>query len=152
MIVDSIGNQISKSLKSGDETRLTTLRLLSTAIHNAEIDKRGKLDEDEEMAVVKHEVKRRQDAIEIYSKAKDQEKAGPKADKERKELEILKEFLPEQMSDDELEKLVDEAIKITGASQMSDMGKVIGIVMGKAKGAADGRKVSELAKSKLISI
>jgi hypothetical protein len=149
MISDSIGKQIAQAMKSGDETRLTTLRLLSSAIHNAEIDKHDKLSEEEELAVIKREVKKRQDAIDIYSKAQDQDKAGPKRVKEEKELAILQDLLPEQLSDEELARIVNEAISATGASQISDMGRVIGSVMGKAKGTADGKKVSELVRKAL---
>jgi hypothetical protein len=145
MITETINSKIHEAIKKGDELRATTLRLLSSSLHNAKIDKRGDLTEEEEIVVVQKEAKKRKDAIEAYEKAgaKDREK------RERDELEILNEFLPKQLSDGQLEQLVEDAIGKTGASQMSDMGKVIGIVMGQAKGQVDGGRVSQLVKSKL---
>jgi len=148
MITDTIQKQINEAMKSRDELRTTTLRLLSTALHNAEIDKkREKLTEEEEIAIVKREVKKRKDAIELYEKGG----AKDKADRERKELEILKEYLPEEMGDEDLEKIVDESIKQMDAKSMADMGKVMGAVMGKVKGQADGNRVSAIVKKKLSS-
>lgn len=146
MITDKLQAQINKALKEGENVRVTTLRMLSSALHNAEIDnKREKLTKEQEMVIVKKEAKKRKDAIEIYEKGGAQEKA----DLEKKELEILKEFLPEEMGDSDLEKIVLEAIDQLKVSSMADMGKVIGIVMGKAKGQADGKRVSQMVKSKL---
>lgn len=146
MISENIKKQIIKSMKSGDELKTTTLKLLSTALHNAEIDKkREKLTEDEEIVIVKREVKKRKDAIELYEKGG----AKEKAEREKKELEILKEYLPEEMSDEELSKIVEETIKQSGAKTMTDMGKVMGMVMGKVKGQADGNRVSSIVKQKL---
>jgi uncharacterized protein YqeY len=145
MIKDSIKKQIIEAMKAKDEIKLSTLKLLSSALHNAEIDKQRDLTEDEEIEVVKREAKKRKDAIEAYEKAS----ADDRAEKEKKELAILQEYLPEEMSDSDLEKIVDEVISETKASTMQDMGKVIGAVMGKVKGQADGKKVSEMVRSKL---
>ena len=155
MISDTINQKIAEAMKAKDEIRLSTLRMLSSELHNARIDKRaagpeasgpeGDLTEEEELAVVKREAKKRKDAIEAYEKAG----AKDRANKEKKELEILQEFLPEGLSDEELAAMVDEALKEIEASSMDDIGKVIGAVMKKAGGRADGKKVSDLVKSKL---
>ncbi|MEJ2348045.1 MAG: GatB/YqeY domain-containing protein [Patescibacteria group bacterium] len=145
MIKDSIKKQIIEAMKAKDEIKLSTLKLLSSALHNAEIEKQRDLTEEEEIEIVKREAKKRKDAIEAYEKAK----ATDRAEKEKKELAILQEYLPEEMPDSELEKIVDEVISETKASSMQDMGRVIGAVMGKAKGKADGKKVSEMVRSKL---
>ena len=147
MIVDTIDKQIAKAMKAKDEIRLSTLKLLSSSLHYEKIDKQHDLAEEEEIVVVQREAKKRRDAIEAY------EKAGvtDRADKEKKELEVLAEFLPEQLSDKELEKMVMSAIKEVEASSVADMGKVIGKVMGEAKGKADGKRVSSLVKEKLVS-
>lgn len=145
MIVDTINKKIAEAVKAADELRATTLRLLSSELHNAKIDKREALNEEEEISVVQKEIKKRKDAIEAYEKAG----ADEKAQREKDELAILEEFLPEQLSEEQLQKLVDEAIEKTGAEQMSDMGKVIGYVMGKAKGRVEGARVSGLVKKKL---
>jgi hypothetical protein len=146
MITDTITQKIGEALKAHDEIRLSTLRLLSSAFNYEFIAKQHKLTEDEELVVVRKEAKKRKEAIEAY------EKAGYKdrADKEAKELAILQEYLPPEVSDDEIVKLVDEAIKETQAVSIKDMGKVIGLVKEKTKGAADGAKIAQLVKSKLV--
>jgi len=145
MIADTITQKIGDALKAGDEIRLSTLRLLSSALNYEFIAKQHKLSEDEEIAVVIKEAKMRKEAIEAYTKAN----AIDRAEKEKKELEILQEFLPPEMNDEELEKIVNEAITQTNAAAISDMGKVIGIVMGKVKGQVEGSRVSLLVKEKL---
>ncbi len=146
MILDTINKQIVEAMKAKDEIRLSTLKLLLSALHNAKIDKRGDLTEEEELEIVRREAKKRKDAIEAYKKAG----ATDRAEKEEKELAILQEFLPKELSDEEVSKLVDEAITTTSASSMQDMGKVIGAVVAKAKGRADGKKVAEMARRKLM--
>jgi uncharacterized protein YqeY len=145
MILDTINKQIVEAMKAKDEIRLSTLKLLLSALHNAKIDKRGDLTEEEELEIVRSEAKKRKDAIEAYKKAG----ATDRAEKEEKERVILQEFLPKELPDEEVSKLVDEAITTTSASSMQDMGKVIGAVMAKAKGRADGKKVAEMARRKL---
>jgi uncharacterized protein YqeY len=145
MIGDTITKQISEALKARDSVRLSTLRMLSSALSYARIDKQADLTEEDEIDVVKREARKRKDAIEAYEKAG----AKDKADREKEELEILKEFLPEQMEDSELQNLIDEAIKTTNASSVKEMGKVIGVVMSKAGGKADGKRVAEMVKKKL---
>jgi len=145
MIGDTINQKIGEALKAHDEIRLSTFRLLSSAFNYEFIAKQHKLSEDEEIVVVRKEAKKRKEAIEAY------EKAGYKdrAEKEAKELSILQEYLPPEISDDEITKLVDEAIKETNATAISDMGKIIGFVKEKTKGAADGTKVALLVRQKL---
>ena len=146
MISDTIKQKITEALKAKDEVRVSTLRLLSSELHNALIEKkRETLTEDEEIAIVRREAKKRKDAIELFKKAG----AEDKAEKEEKELEILKEFLPKEMSDSELEKIVDEALEESGVNEISGMGQVMGLVMKKTKGGVDGKKVSEMVKGKL---
>ncbi|MEK7111839.1 MAG: GatB/YqeY domain-containing protein [Patescibacteria group bacterium] len=145
MIVPTISQKIAEAMKARDEIRLSTLRLLSSALNYEFIAKQHILNEEEELAVVRREVKKRKDAIEAYEKAG----ATDRAEKEKKEMAILNEFLPAGMSDEEVTKLVDAAIAETGAKSIADMGKVMGAVMAKAGGRADGGVVSNLVKSKL---
>ena len=146
MIADTITQKIGEALKAREEIRLSTLRLLSSALNYEFIEKQHKLDEQEEIVVVRKEAKKRKEAIEAYEKAG----ATERAEKEKKELQILQEFLPAEMSDEDLEKIVTEAIKVTNASTISDMGKVIGVVMGKAQGKVEGSRVSLMVKNKLV--
>lgn len=140
--------QLKQSMLAKDELKTSVLRLLLSAINYYEIQKGGAgytaTDEDV-LAVIQKEVKQRRDSIEQY-------KAGSRqdlADKEQQELEILQTFLPAQMSEEEIKKLVIEAIKETGAASMSDMGKVMAALMPKVKGKADGGLVSKIVKEEL---
>lgn len=145
MIVDTIQKQIQESFKGGDELRTTTLKLLSAALHNAEIAKIGKLTEEEEIAIVQREVKKRNDAIVLYK----QGGALDRAEREQNEIVILQEFLPEQISESELEELVKAAISETQATDMKDMGKVIGLVKSKVGAKAQGSQIAEMVKKNL---
>ncbi len=145
MLTEEIKKQIVEALKAGDKLKMSTLKLLSSAMHNAQIKKQEELTKEEELEIVRREAKKRKDAIEVYEKAG----ASERAKKEKDELEILQKYLPKELSDDEIDKIIDEVIKSTGATSMGDMGKVIGAVLGKCKGQADGKKVSEMVRSKL---
>ena len=145
MITEKVQKQIVEAMKARDELRLSTLKLLSSALHNAKIDKSGDLTEEEELVVVKKEAKKRKDAIELYEKGGAQDKA----DKEKAELLILEEYLPAEIGDDELEKIVTETVSEMGASGMQEMGRVMGAVMGKVKGQASGDRVSAIVRDKL---
>jgi len=145
MITDTITQKIGEALKTHEEIKLSTLRLLSYALNYEFIAKQYKLSEDEELVVVRREAKKRKEAIEVYEKVK----AFDRAEKEKKELSILQEFLPPEISDEEITKLVNETLKETNASGLADLGKVISLVRTKAKGAVDGAKVAQLVKMKL---
>ncbi len=151
MIATKIQDLIGEALKANNQIRLSTLRMLGSAFNYEKIAKQHELTEEEETEVIKKEAKKRKDAIDAYGKVTGEAKkrAQEKLEQEKAELKVLEEFLPKQLSDDELKKIVDDAVKQTGASQMSDMGKVIGMVMGKTKGKADGSRVSQLAKERL---
>ncbi len=156
MIATAITNLIGEALKAHDEVRLSTLRMLSSALNYEKIAKQHELSTDEEIVVVRKEAKKRKDAIEAFRQAQGKPTSSltPLEDrikKEEAELKILAEYLPVEMADEELEKLVIEAIAQTGATQMSDMGRVIGIVMGKTGGKADGGRVSAMVKAKLTA-
>ncbi len=145
MIADKIQNQIHEAMKAHDELLVSTLKLLSSALSYEKIALQHDLTEQEKMAVLRREVKKRNDAVELYRKGGSEEKAA----KEEAEIKILKEFLPEEMSDDDLLILVEAAITETRAKEMKDMGRVIGLVKEKSQGRADGAKISQLVKSKL---
>lgn len=154
MIAETITQKIAEALKVHDETRLSTLRMLSSAFNYEFIAKQHKLSEEEELAVVKKEAKQRKESIEAFKMAQGkQTTSGTNQDKrikqEQAELAILSEYLPKQMEDGEVEKLVTEAISQTGTKVVNDMGKVIGMVMQKTAGKAEGSKVAELVKKKL---
>jgi uncharacterized protein len=140
-----VREQMTAALRAGDKVRLGALRMLSAAITNREKDVMHELDDDEVREVAAKEVKRRGESIEAFESAGRTELA----DKERTEREVLQPFAPEQLSDAEVDALIDEAIASTGATSMGDMGKVMGAVMASAKGKADGSVVQAKVKERL---
>lgn len=148
MLKDTIQENLKDAMRAKDEEKLSTIRMLKSAIQYHEIQKGGagyEATDEDVIEVVGREIKKRRESIELYEKGGRQELA----DKEKRELEILQGYLPEQMSEDEIRKLVTEAIAQIGASSIADMGKVMGALMPKTKGTADGQLVSKLVREKL---
>jgi len=149
-----IKNDLIKALKKGDRTECSTLRMLLAGILNKEKEKKykEKLKEDVELTaeevieVVSSEAKKRKEAILEY------EKGGRKdlSNKEKAELEILQKYLPEQLSEQELKKIVKEAIEKVEAKEIKDIGKIMAELMPQVKGRADGSQVSRIVKELLI--
>jgi len=148
MISDTIQSQIQNAMKAREELRVSTLKMLSSALMYAKIAKMGDLTAEEELAVVRKEVKQRNDSVEQYRKGN----AEDKAQKEEAEIVILKEFLPVEMDESELQSIVDGVIGEVGAVGMKDMGKVISLVKEKSEGRADGGKIAMMVKEKLGNI
>lgn len=144
MIAQDLQKMIGEAMKARDAVRLSTLRMLSSAFNYEKIEKQHDLTDEEELAVIRKQAKQRKDSIEAYKKAGSSDRAAS----EEAELKILQEFLPPEMDEGELKKLVDEAVATTGAKSMADMGRVIGMVKSKAP-TAEGGKIAELVKSKL---
>jgi uncharacterized protein YqeY len=140
---DTVREQMTAAMKGGDKVRLGALRMLSAAITNREKEERHELSDDEVREVAGKEVKRRNESIEAFEAAGRTELA----EKERAERGVLQAFAPEQLSEAEIDAIVDRAIADTGAASPKEMGKVMGAVMAEAKGKVDGsvvqRKVSE---------
>ncbi len=137
---------IVAAMKAKDQTRLTALRMLKTALTNKSIEKGRALEGAEELQVVSMLVKQRRDAIDQFTKGGRQDLA----DKEQAEIVILNTYLPASASDDEIAAAVEAAVKETGATTAKDMGKVMKAVMaGLAGKTVDGKKVSEAVKAKL---
>lgn len=134
-------------MKAGNTFELGVLRMVSAALHNKEIEKKGKglepaLSDDEVIEVLSREAKKRKEAIEAYIKGN----RDDLAQKETKELEIIKKYLPEQLGEEEIEKIVKAAIEKTGAKEVKDFGKVMAEAMKELKGKADASVVSEIVK------
>ena len=140
-----LANDLITALKSKDAEATSALRLLINAIKNEELKSRGELDDAAIIGVLSTQAKQRRESIEAFENAGRTELAA----KEKRELEIIQKYLPAQLSEDELAKLVDEAIAESGASSPKDMGKVMKLLTPKTKGRTDGKKVSELVKTKL---
>jgi len=140
-----INDDVKTAMRSKDKQRLGTLRLLTAAIKQVEVDQRIELDDDNIVAIIEKMLKQRKDSIEQFEKAGRNELA----EIEINEVTILKEFMPEQMSEADIDALIDDAISNTGASAMKDMGKVMGILKPKLAGKADMGAVSGKIKAKL---
>lgn len=140
--------ELKQSMLARDAEKTSALRMVISALGYFEIEKGGagyEATEEDVEAVLQKQVKQRRDSVEQFQ-------AGGRDDlvaKESKEIEMLEKYLPAQMSEDEVRKLVEEAIQQTGASSAADMGKVMGALMPKVKGKADGGIVSRLVKEKL---
>ena len=142
---DLIKTQVTSSMKDGDKFRTTVLRMILAEIQKIEIEEKSDLDELQITSILEKMIKQRNDAIAQFEQAKRQELA----DKEKQEIEIIKEFLPEQMSDDEVSELVSKIISEVGAQDMKDMGKVMGSLKPLIAGKADAGVVSQLVKKAL---
>ncbi|NES75240.1 MULTISPECIES: GatB/YqeY domain-containing protein [unclassified Okeania] len=148
---DRITEDIKVAMKAKDKVRLETVRSIKKVILEEEANARaaGKdsLTEAQEMDILTRLAKQRRDSIEQYTKAGRQELA----DGEAAELAILEEYLPKQLSDEDIAQIVDEVIAQVGANSPKDMGKVMGPAMQQLKGKADGKKVQEAVKARLNS-
>lgn len=146
MIAQTLQTKIAEALKAHDAVKLSTLRMLSSAFSYEKIEKQHELTDEEEFAVVAREAKKRKEAIEAYEKAG----ANNKALQEKQELVILEEFLPGQISDKELEKIVIDVIHELNPTDIKQMGIVISAVKSKVGVTAEGGKIAELVKQKLL--
>lgn len=136
---------VKNAMRSKDKPRLGVLRLITAAIKQREVDERIELSDDDVTTILDKMNKQRRESISQFEKADRQELA----DQEKFEIEIINEYLPEQLSEDEIVKLVQDAISSTGASEMKDMGKVMGILKPQLQGRADMGSVSGLIKKQL---
>jgi hypothetical protein len=148
MLKQQIQKNSTESLKAGDKFLLGTLRMLLASIQTKEKDKQYKTGKETELIdeeiidVVSSEIKKRKDAIVLYKQGNRLELA----EREEKEIEILIKYLPEQLSEEEIKKLVAESITNIGAKEIKDMGKVMADLNSKVKGKADGGVVSKIVK------
>ncbi len=145
MLKEQLQQDLKNALKSGDSKKRMVLGMVMSVIKNKEIEKRGQLSEEDIIAVVSSEIKKRRDSVEQYEKGGRPELA----EQEKKEAEMLMAYMPEQMSEDEIRAEVKKVIGETGAKDMKEMGKVIGAVMAKVKGKAAGQMVTQLVKEEL---
>ncbi|MGF1487149.1 MAG: GatB/YqeY domain-containing protein [Prochloraceae cyanobacterium] len=148
---EQIGEDIKAAMKARDKIRLETVRSIKKALLEKEVELRVKgrdsLSPEEEIELLAKQAKQRRDSIEQFQNAQRQDLA----DKEAAELAIIETYLPKQVSEAELNEIVDSIIESTGASSPKDLGKVMGAAMKQLKGKADGKAIQALVKSKLSS-
>ena len=147
MILTKIQNDLRLALKKKDKMKAATLRFLVAAIRNREIElkKKGQLADEEIMMVIKKQVKQHRESIDAYQKGS----RADLAEKEAQELKILNNYLPQQKSPKELEKIVDEVIEKISSRGPADFGKIMKAVMGEFKDEVDGAVVAKIVKEKL---
>lgn len=139
-LTDQIRADLTAAMKAQEKDRLSTIRMLQSAIKNEQINAGHELSDEEAMSVIRKAVKQRQDSIEQYTNAGRTELA----DKERAEMEQLKGYLPAELSEEELESGLREIIASTGAQSKKDLGKVMKEATARFKGRADGKKIQEI--------
>lgn len=133
------------AMRSKDKVSLGTIRMALAAVKQREVDERIELNDTDVLQILTKMVKQRQESIAQFEKGGRQDLA----DVEKTEIEVIKRFLPQALSDDEVQAIVDKAITDSGASSMQDMGKVMGMIKGQLQGRADMGKVSGIIKAKL---
>lgn len=142
---NKIPEDLKNALRNKQSLELTVLRMLQSSIKNKEIDNKGELNDEQVIQVVSSEIKKRRDAADEFSKVGREDAA----DKEKEEIEILMKYMPEQMSEDEISKIVVGAIDESDAESMKDLGNVMKIVMPKLKGKADGKVINNIVRAEL---
>ncbi len=142
---DILQTDMKQAMKDRDKLRLAVLRMAWAAIRNKEIDEKTELKDDQVLAVLSKEVKQREDTI---SEIQDANRPDL-VEKNQQEIDVLKHYLPQQLSDEELKQVVEDAIAKSGAKSMKDMGKVMGMVIEQTRGKAEGKRVSTMVKSLL---
>ena len=142
---ETVTNDMKDAMRAHDSAKLSCLRLLLAAVKQREVDERIEPTDDVVISVIGKLVKQRRDSVEQYTAANRKDLA----DKEQFEIDVMQKYLPQQMSEDEIRAIVEEAVKATGASGMAAMGNVMGVVKGKCAGKADMGKVSAVVKAVL---
>jgi len=145
MLLDRIKDDMKQAMRDKAKDRLNTIRLILAATKQQEVDRRVELEEADVLAILDKMLKQRRDSIEQFDKAG----RDDLSDKEKREVEVIQGYMPQQFSDEEISQLIQEAISSTGAESMRDMGKVMGLLKSKMQGRADMGKVSGLIKAQL---
>jgi uncharacterized protein len=144
-LIEELEGEVREAMRAGDAPRRDALRLIIASLKSAEKDLLRPLHEDEELQVLQRERKKRIEAIEAFTTAG----RPSQAEKEEAELAVLEEFMPEPLTEEELERIVDDAIAENGATSLREMGRVMADVMPQIAGRADGSAVSQLVREKL---
>ena len=144
-LIATIEGQLKDAMRARDEVRTATLRLTLAALRSSEKELGRPLKDDEELQVLQRERKRRTEAAEAFRDAGREEQAS----QEERELEVNEEFMPEPLGEEELERIVDDAIAENGATSLRDLGRVMADVMPQVAGRADGSAVSQIVREKL---
>ena len=144
-VAEKIQQDVKAAMRARDKPRLGALRMLGAALKNGEIEVGRPLEEQEEQTILRRQLKQREESAEAFRKAGREEQAAA----EKAEADVIRLYLPQPLSQEELEKVVDTAIEETGATSMRDMGRVMGRATQLSEGRAEGRELSALVKQRL---
>lgn len=144
-IAETIQQDVKDAMRARDRTRVGTLRMLGAALKNGQIEAGAPLGEQEEQTILRRQLKQREESAEAFRKAGREEQSAA----ESAEAEIIRSYLPQPPSEEELQQIVDAAIRETGATGMRDMGAAMGRAMELSEGRADGRELSALVRQRL---
>ena len=144
-LIAEIKEQLTDAMREGDAARRDALRLILASLQSAQKELQRELHDDEELQVLQRERKKRVEAADAFRAGGREEQA----DKEEAELDVLEEFMPDPLSEEEIEEIVDDVIAEVGATSMRDIGRVMADVMPQVAGRADGSAVSQLVREKL---
>ncbi|MBR3281200.1 MAG: GatB/YqeY domain-containing protein [Clostridia bacterium] len=142
---EKLMEDLKESMKNHDEVKKNTITMIRAAVKQIEVDKRVELEDNDIIDIISKEAKKRKDALSEFEKAGREDLIA----QTNEELAIIKEYLPEELSTEELTKIIEETIAEVGAETMKDMGKVMQAVKTKTAGRADGKTINEIVKSKL---
>lgn len=145
MLLEKIQSDLKEALRAKDVIKVSTLRFLLSTIHNKQIELQKELTDEDVIDVIQKQIKERKESIEAF-------KMGKRDDlvrKEEAELKILNNYLPQQLTQEEIKKIAEEVIKEIGATGPADFGKVMGAVMGRVKGQTEGEMVAKIVKESL---
>lgn len=137
---------LKKAMKTKDEIRTRTLRLIISSIKTLEVEKMTEATDDDVFRVLSKECRKRVEAIEAYKKGGREDLAN----EEQKELEIIKSYMPKQLSEEELKEIVKDVVEETGSSSIKDLGRVMKVLMPRVKGRADGKTVNDIVRQILL--
>jgi uncharacterized protein len=144
-LTERLANDMKQAMKDKAKVRLSVIRMVRTAIKNAEIDQKTTLSDDEVIAVLNRELKQRRDSLQAFESAGRQDLV----EEVKQEIDVLIDYLPAQMTEDEVRVIVKEVVAETGATGKADMGKVMSALMPKVKGRADGKLVNTIVSQEL---
>jgi uncharacterized protein len=136
---ERLNEDMKQAMKSGDKFALGVIRMVRSSIKNVEIDQRRTLGDDEVLEILGREIKQRKDALQEFEKASREDLA----ETAKAEIEVIQRYMPQPLTEQELQAIVEETIREVGASSKNDMGKVMSALMPKVKGRADGRMVNQ---------
>lgn len=142
-----LSDDMKQAMRAKDKFKLSVIRMILSSVKNEEINKGSKLEDSEVLEIVSRELKQRKDSLQEFKQAG----RDDLADKLQLEIEVISNYLPEQLTEEELKSIVTQTIQEVGASSKADMGKVMGALMPKVKGRADGKAVNQMVQGLLNS-